>query len=151
MNEGQPPGKIVRYRSPERPKDVADHIILDAEHFKGNIAAPKGNDMINDTANVIPFMNGSLLPCVTNVNVLSPEIELLRKNDNDDDFFHITCHVDQSLCTKIERGEYVDLEHLLSKELSSKPLNEDKRIELVSRGGATFFAPVQECDARLYA
>ena len=86
---------------------------------------------------------------MNNVGVLSPEIELLRKNDNDDDFFHITCHIDQNLRMKIEKGEYVDLERLLSKDSASKPLNEEKIIELVNRGGATFFAPVQERETKI--
>ena len=30
-------------------------------------------------------------------------------NDNDDDFFHLACHVDSTLKAKIERGEFVDL------------------------------------------
>ena len=39
----------------------------------------------------------------------------LNVDDNDDEFFHLTCHVDSSLKAKIERGEYIDLEYLLPK------------------------------------
>ena len=33
-----------------------------------------------------------------------------KKFLDDDEFFHITCHVDASVRSKIEKGEYVDLE-----------------------------------------
>ena len=31
-------------------------------------------------------------------------------------FFHLICHIDPALKGKIERGEYVDLDKLLTKE-----------------------------------
>ena len=116
--------------------DVAEQMILDAEHFKGNVTAPKGNELITQVEPIGGLYNG--LPH------LPPEIEMLCRNDNDDDFFHITCHIDPSLRLKIEKGEYVELDRLLAKDNNTRTLNEDKRIELVSRGGATFFAPVQD-------
>ena len=35
---------------------------------------------------------------------------------SDDDFFHLICHVDPALKTKIENGEYVDLDKLLPRD-----------------------------------
>ena len=47
------------------------------------------------------------------------EIDLVKRNfveDYDDDnYFHLICHVDQSLKNRIERGEYIELEKLLPK------------------------------------
>ena len=74
------------------------------------------------------------------------ELEKLRQDDNDDDFFHITCHIDPSLRIKIQRGEFIDLEKLLSKDGS---YNKDKRIELINKGGDTYFAPVQDRDTKI--
>ena len=34
----------------------------------------------------------------------------------DDDFFHLTCHIDSPLKNKIENGEFVDLDKLLPKD-----------------------------------
>ena len=113
-----------------RGKDVADDMIIQAKQFRAQVTAPKGNE-IN----------------VQNKYVLPPEIELLRQNDNDDDFFHITCHVDPGLKSKIERGEFVELDKLFSKE--GAMLNDAKKIELVNRGGTTFFAPVQDKDTKI--
>ena len=65
----------------------------------------------------------------------------------DDDFFHLTCHIDQSLREKIEKGAYVDLEKLLPKERGNSfgGAGEDGgRLEWVRRDGHTFLAPVND-------
>ena len=71
------------------------------------------------------------------------------QNDNDDDFFHITCHIDSGLKTKIERGEFVELEKLVTKNSSTKLLTDESRIELVTRGGSIYFAPVHDRDTKI--
>ena len=111
---------------------MAENSILQAEQFKAQVIAPKGNNF-----------------CNINMEQLSPEVELLTRNDNDNDFFHITCHVDPGLKAKIERGEFIELEKLLAKDGSTRMLNEEKQIELVSRGGATFFTQVQDRDCKI--
>ena len=59
----------------------------------------------------------------------------------DDEFFHITCYIDQSLQNKIERGEFVDLEKLLPCDPTCKLIGES-HMELVNKDGATYFVPV---------
>ena len=59
---------------------------------------------------------------------------------SDDDFFHLTCHIEPSLRAKIERGEYVDLEKLLPNKTRSK-YSEDTRLEWLHRDGGTFLVP----------
>ena len=80
---------------------------------------------------------------------LAPEIKLHWQNDNDDDFFHITCHIDSGLKTKIERGEFVELEKLVTKNSITELLTDESRIELVTRGGSIYFAPVHDRDAKI--
>ena len=55
---------------------------------------------------------------------------------SDDDFFHLTCHIDPSLIHKIEKGEFVELEKLLPKDKLNK--NDESRLEWVQRDGGTF-------------
>ena len=56
---------------------------------------------------------------------------------SDDDFFHLTCHIDPSLIHKIEKGEFIELEKLLPKDkINSK--TEESRLEWVQRDGGTF-------------
>ena len=58
--------------------------------------------------------------------------------DEDDEFFHLTCHVDHLTRSKIEQGEFVELEKLLPRDKFRKS---NDRLELIHRDGATFFAP----------
>ena len=62
----------------------------------------------------------------------------------DDEFFHLTCHVEPNLKHKIEHGEFVDLEKLIVKDRFKSQLNIEQRMELVSRGGETFIMPVEQ-------
>ena len=61
---------------------------------------------------------------------------------SDDDFFHLTCHIEPSLIHKIKKGEFIELEKLLPKDkLNNK--NEENKLEWVQRDGGTFLVPVQ--------
>ena len=59
----------------------------------------------------------------------------------DDEFFHVTCHVDSALKLKIENGEYVELEKLLPKNRQDR--DSEGRMNLVSKDGNTYFVPAQ--------
>ena len=65
--------------------------------------------------------------------------------DYDDTFFHITCHIDTQLHQKIERGEYIELDKLLPKDRYAKS-NDNQRVELVNREGATYFVSTSKYD-----
>ena len=80
--------------------------------------------------------------------------DLHQSNNNDDEFFHVTCHIDQTTHSKIARGEFIDLEKLLPKDsygvgMATNGVNTDSRVELVSRDGHTYFKPVKESNYRL--
>ena len=79
-----------------------------SKQFRAHIAAPKGrNDFISSN---IP---------------IPPVIEMLRQNKNDDNFFHITCHIDENLKAKIKCGEFVDLETFIAKDNSTKVITDE--------------------------
>ena len=81
--------------SEARAKAIADKILLEGEQNKADIALPpKGN--VEEP--VIMAMNS---------------FKAQPQQDADDDFFHVTCHIDTALREKIEKGEFVDLEKLL--------------------------------------
>ena len=61
---------------------------------------------------------------------------------SDDDFFHLTCHIEPSLIHKIEKGEFVELEKLLPKDKFGG--KSEDRLEWVQREGGTFLVPVQK-------
>ena len=109
---------------PER--ELAQKIIVEAEKFKADVAPPpKG--MFDDTSFDLK--------------------RLLQSLDSDDDFFHITCHVDSNLKEKIEKGEFVELEKLLPKDKfsSSYGFNDGNTdgglIKVMQKGGQTYITP----------
>ena len=61
----------------------------------------------------------------------------------DENYVSIGLHVDAGLHAKIKEGEFVDFSRLLPKD---KPSTEDHRMELVIKGGQTFFVPVADCE-----
>ena len=65
--------------------------------------------------------------------------------DVDDQFFHVTCHIEDSLRSKIEKGEYVDLEKLLPKQ--REKMVSDHKLDLVYHDGHSYFipAPIENC------
>ena len=62
----------------------------------------------------------------------------------DDNYMVIGAHLEQSIQEKIVNNEYVDFSKLLVKDKIS---TKDGRMELVSRGGATYFVPASDKDA----
>ena len=111
----------------ERPdgKVIGEELIKGADESKAALPPPRGE--FND------------------YNQLNRIARLLNE---DDDFFHITCHIDSALKQKIERGEYIDLERLLPKDKGGSggymETEGDSRVELVSQGGHTYFKPVKD-------
>ena len=67
-----------------------------------------------------------------------PGMESVNQGNVDDEFFHITCHVEQSLKEKIEKGEFIDLERLIAKPYQT--IDAAQKLELVHKDGQTFFA-----------
>ena len=105
----------------EPAREKANQLIVNAEKMKASLVAPKGN-----------------LPKEIDDNIM-----LMRQLDNDDDFFHISCHVDKLLKTKIEAGEFVDLERLLPREgsMGGYLAEEEPGLKIVSKGGQQYLTP----------
>ena len=106
-------------------REMARKIVLEAENFCSNVEPP---------------LQGK-----------QPIFNLLTGIDDreDDEYFHLTCHIDKSLKSKIENGEYVNLEHLLPKRKFFKGGSDDSRLEWITRDGMTFLAPVQDRDQKI--
>ena len=99
-----------------------EKVILESECFKANIAAPHGR-----------------LSDIKHLTKVDEHIIRLRELDNDDDFFHVTCHLDPVIKAKIEVGDFVDLEKLLPKERGGLIDSRNEQLmELVSKGGSTY-------------
>ena len=107
-------------------RDKVEKTILDAEKFKAVVESPPGTSLtgseIAETLHRIKLNGNS------------------SAGKSDDDFLHLTCHVEQALVDKIERGEFIDLERLLPKDRFGR-LSSDKSMEWISNEEGTFLVP----------
>ena len=113
---------------------------MEAERFKADVTQPRGNALWTYNKNLgLPGQFKGL-----NVSEKVPNDGYVI---DDDEFFHVSCHVDKVLTERIERSEYVDLERLLLKEKHKRGKEHD-RLEFVNHEGHTYLAPVQS-DAKI--
>ena len=108
---------------------IAQKMIVDAEKYRASINKPSGN---------VDFQS---------FNRVGTGFENASGDFNrfDEEFLHLTYHVETSLIHKIEKGEYVDLEKLLPKD-PTRRLSSDNRMELVNREDSTYFVPATDKD-----
>ena len=102
--------------------EKADKLVLDAERLKASLVAPQGT---------------CSLPIKIDHN-----IELLWNLDNDNNVFHVECHIDENLKFKIQKGEFVELKRLLPKERSfaGHSMEDGTAVQLYTKNGQAFFA-----------
>ena len=106
----------------------ANNVVIQAECFRVDTEIPRGMNPVTLSANFLP---------PTNVNQ-----QVNCSGITDDEFFHLTCHVDPNTKAKIEKGEFIELEKLLVKDRFKQQNSSGQHMELVSRGGETFIMPV---------
>ena len=111
-------------------RERARQAVLDAEQFKATVNAPQGKSAAPQPPH---FKNQT--QCITDNAFFNDGT--VRE---DDEFFHITCHMDANLFAKIERGEYVDLEKLLPRPKGGSNAAEP-RSELIFREGRPVIVP----------
>ena len=144
--------------------------VIEAEKFRATIAEPEkgtlnetmvdvaanGEMEINQLLQSMQMTNqvtgGQPLPQMPNPNDVAANEGMLGKmvsgipnigsGVSDDDFFHLTCHIEPSLIHKIEKGEFVELEKLLPKDKFGGKTED--RLEWVQREGGTFLVPAQK-------
>ena len=108
-----------RSKSPEVRE--SDQLLIEVEKFKAAVAKPTGRDRSYDFD-------------------LTELKNWLIQND-DDNFFHLTCHIEPILKERIEQGQFVDLEKLLPKN-RYQTMTEEQKMQLVTKNGATYWVPV---------
>ena len=101
---------------PENREHQADKIIREAEAHRAVMYGAKGNVDLNWNQHA-SFIDG--------------------------DYVVIGTHVDQVIQEKIRRGVYVDFSQLLPRDRSSHS-NDEQRMELISRGGMSYFVPISD-------
>ena len=97
-------------------REKAEKVIIEAEQFRASINVPQGMSVEDND-----FFEGDV--------------------KNDDEFFHIRCHVEQSLVNKISKGEFVDLDKLLPKQKYQGTVTSEPKTELIFREGRPVIVP----------
>ena len=146
-------------------RSKADKAILEAEKFRATISTPDPGRNTNYDVSCMeeiqnPHLTDSQLKPITEFDrpVNPPQVQLgpqsqdlgilhIGSGVSDDDFFHLTCHIDPSLIHKIEKGEFIELEKLIPKEKLGRTSDEN-RLEWVQRDGGTYLVPAQ-CDSKI--
>ena len=116
------------HKTPEQlAKEYVDNSIIQAEKFKATLAPPEG----------IPE------------SIFAPRLSR-NHDDDEDDFFHMTCHVELNIRTIIERGGFIELEKLLPKALKHlKPYNEQRLVNTIGNDGQSYFVPAIDKEYRI--
>ena len=123
---------------------TTDQLLVQAEKFKARVEAPEGRSNL-----IMPYDYEELRSKFITEEGLGPidnEILFLRIFDQDDEFFHVTSQIDPGLKSKIERGEFIDLERLLPKDKFSSNIrgNDDlnkQLFQLISQGTNSYVTP----------
>ena len=107
-------------------KDRAAEMVLQAEQFKAAVNTP---------GNFLP-------PQFEADHLINPNngLNSVQTIENDDDFFHVSCHVDPVLKGKIQKGDFVELERLLPKPRGMR-VDNTGRMDIVFKDGRSYFVP----------
>ena len=152
----------------DQAKEKANQLIIEAEKFKAAVSNPPGmnNDSFIPISQMIPsnmqdgdgVMSCNQSPHIPVINMPHYQQQMSASGggevssnsagtsnagprlDHDDDFFHVSCHIDPVLKSKIQKGDFVDLDRLLPKLRNSFAIAENK-MDLVFRDGHSYFVP----------
>ena len=134
--------KLKRERLKEARRE-ADLAILEAEKFKASVQNPSGRTNINQNyAFGIQHCN----PLPNRIDMEQLKMARILDSD-DDDFFHITCHVDPQLIIKIEQGQFVELSKLLHKHGIQE--KEEGRMNIMNKNGLSYLVPSSDNDTKI--
>ena len=144
VTDSQNLGSEVNVPGFEDAKGRAERAIIEAEKFKASIVEPPGKNLQyvnfrNDGDSHVVLSKDLILSGASN-NTNGSMLSENGSGMSDDDFFHLTCHIDPSLMHKIEKGEFGELERLLPKDRLSGN-GDTNRLEWIQQDGATFLAP----------
>ena len=151
--QSKAPNRNVGSSSNDEARKHAENAVIEAEKFQANIVTPPAGNhnmsMVNeqvtnmvvcgdsDENHRLYMVNdnmyaGQVNPPTQQVMMsITPNQMLpnIGSGISDDDFFHLTCHIEPSLIHKIEKGEFVELEKLLPKDRSHFTRGEMKKID----------------------
>ena len=137
----------------EKPPGMSLHFDMGEHQQQDNIGQININGIAQGAAQAMTtsdlVLEGINFQCPQNRDSNSMNQAIGMDGRTDDDFFHLTCHIDSNLKSKIEKGEYVDLDKLLPGERSSMfdgrtGFSNETKLEWVQSEGSTYLVPAKK-------
>ena len=122
----------------EQAKRKSSKLVVDSERHRATVNVPQGESISNSGVTEPGTSYPSPLDNSIHSKVKTKQAEWTQ--DTDDEFFHITCHIELAMREKIEAGGFVDLERLLPKP-KGKPSANEHKMDLVFQDGHSYFVP----------
>ena len=141
------PRSAVNAPGLEEAQRCMEQALIETEKFKAAVEKPPGRNLCLPSLNCQGGMFGQQVDVVSG----NSESEAVRQviggsGISDDDFFHLTYHIEPSLKRKIENGEYIDLDKLLPKDNTSQGrvvVSTETKLEWVQSEGSTYLVPAK--------
>ena len=96
-------------------RDAAESAVIQAEKFKAQVFNPKG----------------------TCFNLID-NLEASKRVVNDDDYLHVSCHVEENLAVQCKRGDYVEMIKLRPKSKTQMTNQDEQKIDIVTKDGHSY-------------
>ena len=128
-----------------------EQALIETEKFKATLEKPPGRNELSELSSPLD-VNEISYPHELLNNEISQTVprQIIRMGNSsgttDDDFFHLTCHIEPNMKSKIENGEFIDLDKLLPKENTYQGriiTNNETKLEWVQREGSTYLVPAK--------
>ena len=129
----------------EEAQKQMEHAIIETEKFKAAVEVLPGRKNSFDHSSLME--NEINAGNIIESSVTASSVRQVGSGLTDDDFFHMTCHIDSALKSKIERGDFVDLDKLLPKDFgfqSKISKNQETKLEWIQSKGSTYLVPVSK-------
>ena len=123
-----------------RARKIAERAIIEAEKFKAKVIPPAGNSPMIRQQNVYENLNNQTSQ---NDSLSVPPVDLNFNDDNPNNFCQVTNHVESNTEVKIAKGAFVEMTKIAPPK-THKLDNNDKKLELVSKEGKTFWLPIAD-------
>ena len=133
-------GTGCELREEAQARNRAANYIVQAEQYKAAIQKPGEPSFVTQPIANPVFGDGRLI----SMGGFNTDARPMNLNE-DDEFFHLTCHVEPGLKNKILNGEFVKLEKLLPKTRGvNNRFSDESKMQLVNRDGMSWVPAEKE-------
>ena len=126
-----------------RARKIAERAVLEAEKFKATVSAPTGKSPQFDAQPLTRNDNLDIFQEFRNLDLHVPAVDYNFNDDTAKNFCQVSNHIDVSTEMKIAKGAFLEMIKLTPPK-NLKVDESDKKLELVSKEGKSFWLPITE-------